>query len=153
LGAAVPTAPEEKDIVTVATKAQIAEVLSRQGQARFSAEIKRMYGNRCCFPGCNVSDARFLVGAHIARWSDNERLRGHLGNGLSLCLIHDKAFEIGIFTIDESYRVFLNPREKESRSSIVLKVRLSEGEQIRLADIKPLEDALLEHWIRVGVEP
>jgi predicted restriction endonuclease len=112
-----------------------------------------MYGHKCCFPGCDISDDRFLVGSHIARWCDNEQLRGQMSNGLCLCLLHDKAFEIGLFTLDQQFRVFVNPREKDNKSQIVIQLLEREGEPIRLAAIKPCDDALLEHWIRVDVEP
>lgn len=140
-------------VVSVQTGFQISTVRSRLGQARFAAEIKRAYGNRCCFPGCEVSDPRFLVGSHIARWSDNESLRGHMGNGLCFCLVHDKAFEIGLFTLSEQFRVFVNPRERSSDSAVVQELLAHHGEQITLAGIPPLDDALLEHWIRVDIEP
>ena len=100
-----------------------------------------------------MTDSRFLVGAHIARWSDNEALRGHMGNGLCLCLRHDKAFELGLFTLDEQCRVFVNPRERDANSPVVDELVAHHGEQIRLADVRPLDDALLEHWIRVNIEP
>lgn len=140
-------------LVSIQTGTQIAVVHSRLGQSRFSSAIKDLYGNRCCFPGCDMTDPRFLVGSHIARWSDNEELRGHMGNGLCLCLQHDKAFEIGLFTLDEEYRVYVNPRERDSHSPVVRELVAHHGEQIALADVRPLDDALLEHWIRVDVEP
>jgi hypothetical protein len=147
----------EKDgvrgLASIATGSQLATVRARLGQSRFSKEIKTLYGGKCCFPGCDVSDSRFLVGSHIARWSDNEELRGNLGNGLCLCLVHDKAFEVGVFTLDESFRVYVNPREKENDSTVVIAIAARNGEQIRLADVKPLDDALLEHWIRVDIAP
>lgn len=140
-------------VVSVETGAQIATVRSRLGQAKFACEIKKLYGNRCCFPGCGVSDPRFLVASHIARWSDNEILRGQLGNGLCFCLVHDKAFELGLFTLDEQFRVFVSPREHGARSQIARNLLAYHGQQISLAKIAPLEDALLEHWIRVDIEP
>lgn len=141
------------DIVSVQTNSQISTIYSRIGQTRFSSEIKKLYGNRCCFPGCPVTDTRFLVGSHIARWSDNESLRGELGNGLCFCLVHDKAFEIGLFTIDEQYRVFVNPKEITSESTVIKDLVKQNGKQIKLAKILPLDDALLEHWTRVDIEP
>lgn len=140
-------------IVSVETGVQISTVFSRLGQTRFAAQIKSLYSNACCFPGCDISDTRFLVASHIARWSDNENLRGQLGNGLCLCLLHDRAFEMGLFTLDELYRVYVNPKERESRSVIAKELVVHHGENIRLADVKPLDDALLEHWIRVDIEP
>jgi hypothetical protein len=140
-------------IVSVETGSQISTIRTRLGQSRFSDEIKALYGNRCCFPGCEVSDQRFLVASHIARWCDNVELRGHLGNGLCFCLIHDKAFEVGLFTLDEHLAVFVNPRESRSVSTIVLNLISHHGEMIRSSRIVPLEDALLEHWVRVDIDP
>lgn len=139
--------------LTVETRTQIASVKARVGQKAFSDAIRSLYGQRCCFPGCQIADSRFLVGSHIARWSDNESLRGDLRNGLCLCLVHDKAFELGLYTIDEQFRVFMNPSEAESESEIVQKLRAHEGEQIRLASTTPLPEALLEHWNRVDITP
>lgn len=142
-----------KIVVSVETGSQIAAVRSRLGQTRFSEEIKKLYNNKCCFPDCLVADPRFLVGSHIARWSDNEKLRGHLGNGLCFCLLHDKAFEIGLFTLDQEFRVFVNSKEQGSSSQIVRELVSHQGQQISLTEIVPLDDALLEHWIRVDIEP
>ncbi len=147
----LPTTQET--VVSVATGSQISTIRSRIGQTRFSDRIKALYGYRCCFPGCLISDQRFLVGSHIARWSDNIELRGQMGNGLCLCLLHDKAFELGLFTVDEQFAVFVNPREGGSESPIVQSLLLHQGEKIRLSTIKILDDALLEHWIRTGMDP
>ena len=51
----------------------------------------------------------FLLAPHIARWSDNEQFRGHMGTGFCFCLIHDKAFEVGLYTIHKLFAVFVNP--------------------------------------------
>lgn len=152
-GLDVITPATKQVVVSVETGSQISSIRSRLGQARFSSEIKKLYGNKCCFPSCNVSDTRFLVGSHIARWSDNQNLRGHMGNGMCLCLVHDRAFEIGLFTLDELYRVFVNPKERSADSQIVKDLLNHHGESIRLSDVKLLEDALLEHWIRVDIDP
>ena len=148
------TSPDTGErVVSVETGSQIATVRSRLGQAKFAREVKQLYASRCCFPGCLMSDPRFLVSAHIARWSDNENLRGDLANGLCLCLLHDKAFEIGMFTLDENYRVFVNPKERNGDSPLAKELTSHHGEQISLAEIVPSQDALLEHWIRVDIEP
>lgn len=140
-------------IVSVETGSQISTIRTRLGQSLFSAAIKELYGNRCCFPGCDIADPRFLVGAHIARWSDNEALRGTLGNGLCLCLIHDKAFEVDLYTLDEHLAVFLNPREYRPDSVIVQNLDRHRGERIQTSRVLPLADALVEHWIRVDIDP
>jgi len=35
---------------------------------------------------------------------------------------------------------------------VVQALRPQHGEQIRLAEVLPLDDALLEHWIRVDID-
>lgn len=152
-GGELPSKDGQRTIVSVHTGTQVSTVRSRVGQSRFSSAIKSLYGNQCCFPGCGMSDPRFLIGSHIARWSDNEALRGDIRNGLCLCLMHDKAFELGLFTLDEQYRVFVNPRERDSDSPVVRELTAHHGKQIHLTDVRPLDEALREHWTRVDVEP
>ncbi|WP_428381935.1 HNH endonuclease [Nevskia ramosa] len=144
---------EERALVSVETGYQMRSIRARLGQANFSRRVKSLYNNKCCFPSCGVDDSRFLVGAHIARWSDNEKLRGHLGNGLCLCVFHDKAFELGLFTLDEHYNVYINPKELESDSAVVARLSPFAGHPINSASFAPLDDALLEHWIRIDVSP
>ena len=146
------------EIVSVETGTQIATVRSRRGQDKFAEKIKELYYNKCCFPDCSVTDYRFLVASHIARWADNEELRGELGNGLCFCLLHDKAFERGIFTIDDQFKIFVNPKEQNAETPFLRELISCHGQQIKLAKIRPLKDALqgrktLEHWDRFGIKP
>jgi hypothetical protein len=150
LGQFTPMPPH----VTVETGAQLLLIEGRLGQKKFSDAIKVIYGSRCCFPSCPVTDVRFLVGSHIARWSDNVALRGNLGNGLCFCLMHDKAFELGIFTIDERFRIFTDFQKISTGSgSDFCQLATQHGNQIILSHIQPLPDALLEHWERTGIYP
>lgn len=146
-------AQDASAVVSVETGSQLRSIRARLGQTYFSKEIKKLYKNKCCFPSCGVDDPRFLVGAHIARWSDNETLRGQLGNGLCLCVFHDKAFELGLFTLNEQHRVYLNPREERAHSAVMKQLIPFKGKKITLAHVVPLDDALLEHWIRCDVSP
>jgi putative restriction endonuclease len=148
-GQGAPLAPQ----VSVETGVQLQIILGRVGQQRFSDKVKDLYANRCCFPGCEIADPRFLVGSHIARWSDSPELRGELGNGLCLCLIHDKAFELGLFTIDEDFKVFANPKRMAKDGIDFCELHSQHGNQIRLAHIRPMPEAVLEHWERSGIYP
>jgi hypothetical protein len=150
LGQFTATAPQ----VTVATGVQLSSINARVGQKAFSDAVKELYHNECCFPSCSVTDPRFLIGSHIARWSDNEQLRGVLGNGLCLCLMHDKAFELGLFTLDERFRVFTNFKKAElTTAPAFCDLQAQHGKPIKLAAVRPLADALLEHWLRTGTDP
>lgn len=137
------------DIKTAVTHRTL---LSRVGQSAFSEVVRTNYGHQCCFPGCTVTDDAFLVGAHIARWADDEQLRGHISNGLCLCLMHDKAFEIGEFSFSADLCVILNTQSHGHLSCwCSVNVAPFEGQRIRQAPILPSPDALAAHWERIGL--
>lgn len=137
-------------IKSVQTGSQAVVILSRLGQDKFSTNIKKAYGNRCTFPGCEVSHPKFLVGSHISRWADNKDLRGELENGLCLCVFHDKAFEIGLFTLDSKLRVFVKEDVLTGGISGIPDLKGAHGQKIRIVDAEPSLKALTEHWDRTG---
>lgn len=137
----------------VVTGEQLRLLKTRMGQSDFSDAVRGNYGNRCCFPGCTISDKRFLVGAHIARWSDAPLLRGDVSNGLCLCLMHDKAFEIGLFTLDFSNRIWVNQNKCGQNSWAIEYVSPFQGKPILIGKLVPMEEALLEHWQRTNLYP
>ena len=139
--------------ISVATGQQLTVVRGRLGQAAFSKSIKALYGNSCCFPECEIADERFLVAAHIARWCDNEALRGHLGNGMCFCLMHDKAFELGLFTLDENFKIYVNKRISIGGLSFSSRLKNYHGVCIKLAAVLPMREALSEHWRRFNLHP
>lgn|GEM_PF-206575 len=139
--------------VSTATGYEIAQAGRRIGQDRFSKNVRANYGHRCCFPDCLIDEDQFLVGSHIARWSDAPQLRGETSNGLCLCLFHDRAFELGFFTLTGDYRVYVNQDKaglsRWSRDSLLP----HDGVPVRLGAIKPSMEALAMHWERIGVAP
>lgn len=144
---------EAVPVLSVQTGSQFTNFFARVGQQRFSALVKNAYGNRCCFPSCVVNDPKYLVGSHIARWADNKKLRGHLCNGLCLCLMHDRAFEIGDFTLDKRFCVYVNTKKIGPFSPVMEQLALGQGQRISLAETHPCEEALQEHRSRVGIDP
>ncbi|MCB2115738.1 MAG: hypothetical protein KDE00_05405 [Rhodobacteraceae bacterium] len=134
----------------VRTGSQARTILSRLGQQKFAANVKNAYGNRCIFPGCEISHPKFLIGSHIARWSDREGLRGDLTNGLCFCVLHDKAFEIGFFTLDSRFRVFV---KADVGVGSIPSLQSAHGKKIKTSGIVPALPALEEHWDRNGFDP
>ena len=49
--------------------------------------------------------------------------------------------------------MFVNPKEKNAETQIVKDLVSHHGQKIVLAETAPLEGALLEHLIRVDIEP
>ena len=78
----------------------------RRGQQFFRQSILNAYGVRCCISGINVP--RLLVASHIKPWGDFPDDRLNPKNGLCLSSIHDAAFDSGLITLDEEFRVVLS---------------------------------------------
>lgn len=79
----------------------------RRGQQFFRQSILNAYGVSCCITGIKVP--RLLVASHIKPWrvcSDNDRLSAR--NGLCLSSLHDAAFDSGLITLDEGFRIVLS---------------------------------------------
>ncbi len=147
------SARENTVSVSVRTGDQIAQLRARLGQDAFSANVRQNYGSRCCFPGCRVAEDRFLVGAHIARWSDARELRGDTSNGLCFCLFHDRAFEAGLFTVSARYHVAVNSMKLVESSWAQENLAPYDGKAIALGAIKPALPSLRQHWARIGFCP
>lgn len=131
------------------TGTALKEAAVRVGQQGFARNVKSNYQQRCAFPGCTVDDPRFLIGSHIARWADAEHLRGETSNGLCLCVLHDKAFELGAFTIAPDYMIALNPKVAPN-SWLSQLLSPCNGHPLLKADIPPSAEALGHHWIAHG---
>ncbi|MBD1809903.1 HNH endonuclease [Microcoleus sp. FACHB-SPT15] len=127
----------------------------RIGQENFSDNVCSNYSNCCCFPECQIDERTFLRGAHIARWVDVEELRGDPSNGLCLCLMHDKAFEAGFFTLTKDWRVAVNKNNQTAMTSKWCEKHLVpyDRNSIRLGSVKPSLEALRYHWDRIGFTP
>lgn len=134
------------------TSETLRQVKQRIGQSQFSKAVKENYHYKCCFPDCEISDHKFLVGSHIARWVDNPDKRGNTSNGLCLCPIHDKAFENGYFSLDNEFRIILSRNLELQTSNVFLKyIKPYEHRQIDQAQIPPDIDSLKEHRFRCKI--
>ena len=75
----------------------------RIGQDFFRAAVLSAYNEQCCITGLSVP--KLLVASHIIPWRVNKRNRVNPRNGLLLSALHDKAFDIGLITIDDDMTV------------------------------------------------
>lgn len=85
----------------------------RVNQSFFRHAVLSAYETKCCITG--ISDARLLVASHIRPWADcadgNDKTTPE--NGLCLNTLHDKAFDRGLLTLDDDYKVVLSKAIKE----------------------------------------
>lgn len=144
--------PSALTTLNIATSEIIGEIKLRRGHTKFSNAVKENYNNICCFPSCKVNDPRFLISSHIARWVDNPNKRGNVSNGLCLCLLHDKAFENGYFSLDDELRVILSDKTDIKSSDIFCNyIRPFEHQTIDYSKIPPDKEALKEHRFRCDI--
>ncbi len=82
-------------------------VKARVGQKFFRQTILSAYGFRCCITGNPIPE--LLVASHILPWSEYPEHRLNPHNGLCLARTQDAAFDGGLITFDENYRLVISP--------------------------------------------
>jgi HNH endonuclease len=110
---------------------------SRQGQYRFKFNVFRRYGACCAV--CDLSVGSLLDAAHLKSYRDHGT--DDPRNGLVLCALHHRAFDVGLFAIEpESLSVVV-------RQSGVTASDLKLGrESLAHLERKPHRDALAWRW-------
>ena len=81
-------------------------IKTRVNQQFFRSTILASYENKCCITGLNIPE--LLIASHIKPWSKDKKNRMNLSNGVCLNPLHDKAFDTGLITITEDYKVLLS---------------------------------------------
>lgn len=79
------------------------ETTTRVGQAFFRRAVLSAYNGRCCVTGLSLPV--LLRAAHIIPWRIDESNRVNPRNGLLLSVLHERAFDAGLFTIESDLKV------------------------------------------------
>jgi putative restriction endonuclease len=87
---------------------KLSEVKIRTVQKFFRNAVISSYHSKCAV--CNLGFKEMLVASHIIPWSQRQDCRANPANGISLCGLHDKAFDRGFFTIGRDYTVILSEK-------------------------------------------
>ncbi len=107
-------------------------VQARTVDPEFHKTVLSRY-NRTC-PVSGVDHPGLLDVAHVLPWSDYPDHRADLGNVLPLSKTHHAAFDRDLFTIDEEYRLRVNP-EFETESDVLQRTIVEQhGERIGVPD-------------------
>lgn len=117
LGASQDDVPEYAAIDLPVGGETLVEVTKRTNQAYFRNNLLKNYQGCCCVTGLDVPD--LLVASHIKPWkvSDPKTERLAPSNGLLLNALHDKAFDQGLITIDQSFKVVVSKSVKHTEAS------------------------------------
>ncbi|KKO49473.1 restriction endonuclease [Arsukibacterium sp. MJ3] len=115
------------------TTSKIAEVKVRLGQQFFRNAVLSAYDQRCCISG--LANPKLLVASHIVPWSADEQNRLNPHNGLALSALHDKAFDLGLITINEDFRVVVSNKNISNDDHFFNEAIINfHGKSIRLPD-------------------
>lgn len=99
----------------------------------FRRAVMSSYRGRCCMSG--LSEPRLLIASHIVPWSKDKANRLNPSNGLCLSAIHDKAFDKGLITLTDDFRVVISEDLKRRNEAFVKDVLLPlEKKQIELPE-------------------
>ena len=119
-----------------------ATVKVRVGQRFFRDMILSSYNVTCCITGLN--EPTLLVASHIIPWAKDKANRLNPMNGLCLNALHDRAFDRGFITIDQSYRVVVSSKVQHEL------IAKSHGQQIALPKrFLPSQELLDYHRVKV----
>ena len=99
---------KEELVNDIETDEVIYQTKIRKGQNTLRNKTIENYNCQCAF--CGITEKTLLIASHIFRWSDdkNSDYRGKLDNIICMCEMHDALFELGYFSINETYNVVDN---------------------------------------------
>ena len=83
-------------------------VKTRINQSFFRQIILNNYNYKCAI--CDLNIQELLIAGHIIPWSIDKKERLNPQNGICLCSLHDKAFDVGLIGIDISYKVIISEK-------------------------------------------
>ena len=121
-------------------------------QSFFRRAVLSGYRERCCMSG--LSDPRLLIASHIVPWSRDKANRLNPSNGLCLSAIHDRAFDKGLITLSDDYRVILAKELRGRKEAFVEQVFIPlEGRKIELPErFWPDQSFISQHRSSVFVD-
>ena len=80
---------------------------ARVNQNVFRVRVVTNFNEQCCITG--IGGKCILRASHIRPWKKcNEHDKTSVRNGLCLNPLHDSAFDKGLFTLDDDYRIILS---------------------------------------------
>ena len=116
--------PESEELMPDDFTGETRQVLIAQRikQHFFRRAVLSSYRGRCCMSG--LSDARLLMASHIVPWSKDKANRLNPSNGLCLSAIHDRAFDKGLITLTDDFKIVVSKELKRKIEPFVIEVLL-----------------------------
>ena len=93
---------------------RVVQAVARTGQGFFRQAVLSSYRYACCVTGLAVPE--LLEASHIVPWKVRREERLNPRNGLCLSNLHHTAFDLGMISFDEDFRLMVGgPLRKEAR--------------------------------------
>jgi putative restriction endonuclease len=114
-------------------------------QSFFRRSVLASYGYKCSFCGLEIRE--LLNASHIIPWNVSVELRAHPSNGFCLCVLHDRAFDRGLLSVDADGRLLISKRVKKTTPLPLHRVAFLdlEGQRINLPGRFLPDEACLEY--------
>ena len=125
----------------------------RKSQNLFRTAVLSAYDYQCCVTG--IADTRFLVASHIKPWAEDEHNRLNPRNGLCLSTFYDRAFDIGLITFADDYRLMVSSELEKQQSNNHIRETFLErsGSTIELPDkFSPSPEFMRWHRERLFIQ-
>lgn len=118
---------------TAELKGREKEVLvkHRLNQGEFRDQLLKRYDEKCCL--CNMNMKELLVASHIKPWSVSKKTEKlDSNNGFLMCPNHDKLFDQGWITFDDSGKICISKKiGSDNRNRLLvqedMKLKLTNG--------------------------
>ncbi len=94
-------------------ESRLKEVKTRVNQNFFRKMVLANYDNKCALTGIDIKE--LLIASHIIPWSVNDKERLNPENGICLSTLYDKAFDCGLISFDDDYKLIFS---KELQSNM-----------------------------------
>ena len=146
--------PAQKNVVTSLQDSSLPVGFNREqivrvriGQRFFREAVLTAYDRRCCVTG--IAHDALLIASHIKPWKDSDPKteRTNPRNGLCLSPLYDKAFDAGLMTVDDEYKIKFSSSVLSSATEEIAQnfFNCYEGKRLSLPDRFTPEQQFFEH--------
>ena len=87
------------------------EIKVRAYQNKLREIVLDNYNSTCAI--CEINKPDLLVCSHIKPWIADKEQRLNPQNAICFCVLHDKMFDKGYFSIDTEYKIIYGPKSDE----------------------------------------
>jgi len=102
-------------------------IKARVNQNFFRSMVLSAYDHTCCITG--LKQPKLLIAGHIKPWAIDAENRINPRNGLAINALHDRAFENGLITINQAYKIRVSSLLKKKPTQEVEKYFLAYEER------------------------